>query len=206
LECAARLLDKLGHPDDGEKMAQFLANRYPDHLPSRMVLVSLDWQHGKNNEAAAILKAHPRKLVSQDWLDEIGPEFVSTFKNRPDEESLAAFSELVAAGFSPFDLVTITYRLAREQNNQLAYEMSSKLHTGGLGNVELLCTSYRYLKEWKSKEQAFDWLRQQIPASMTNASSMLFFQSKAYDLLWDFIRDPAPGGQGDFVWLLRAAD
>lgn len=82
--------------------------------------------------------------------------------------------------------------------------MSSQLRSNGMGHMEFLLASYRYLKEWKGKDNALAWLTKAIPAQMLNPASMAIFREGQYDLLWDLIRNPEKGEHADFVWLMRA--
>src|SRR3989338_5505979 len=205
LETAAVLLDKLGEREDAEKMAYTVVSRYPDSLRSRVLLAELYWRHGKYNDAADTLKSSLHNLSIKDWQWTIAPKFAEAFKEKSKEDTFAAFSSLIKKGFGHYELLRISFPIAKAGKNDIAFEMAASLQGKGIGNLEFILHSYRYLKAWKGKQTALDWLRQKIPFQMLNSSSMAIYQHGEYDLLWELIRNPEQGEYADFVYLMRAA-
>lgn len=205
MQRGAELLEKLNRKAESEKLAEAIVDRYPDGTKYRTLLARLYWSHGKPKEAASVLKAGGKLLTMDLWQFTIAPEFAEVFSDRPKDEGLAAFSALMAEGFGHFELVRLTFPLAKKGKNELAFAMSSQLQWNGIGNLELLLHSYGYLKEYMGKPHAVAWLRSKIPPPMLNPLSMIAYREKQYELMWDLIPDPGTGKDADFVWLMRAA-
>lgn len=204
MEWAAQLLDKLKRPDDAEAMGRRVVSRYPDSPRSRAKLAEMYWQHGKNAEAAKLLKGPPRNLSITDWQHIVAPRFADVFKDRPDD-GLAAFGALLAEGLDHYNLHSLPYPLGKAGKPELAFRIAIQLHSQGLGQIEIFIQAYRHLKDWRGKEVALDWLRKNVPVPMHNPSSLVIFSLGEYGLLWDLIENPEQGSHQDAVWLMRAA-
>jgi hypothetical protein len=202
LYIAALLLDKLGRAKDAEKMGLSLVDRYPDNLYSRLVLTKLYWRHGKYNEATDLLKSSVHKVTIQDFYQEVSPRFAAIFKDKP-EEAMAAFQSLVSRGLDPMGLLGIPRSLSKAGKNNLAFRLCTQLKTDGIERLTFLVESYRYLKTYKTKGEAINWLRAAIPPQMINPSSMISYDEEQFDLLWEF--NPVHAYGEDFFWLMRAA-
>lgn len=202
---AAFLLDKMGFETKSEEMANAIVSRYPDATWTRGLLAELYWRHGKNDEAARALKSSAHKLSFNDWQFLIGKKFAEVFTDRPKQEVLGAFSALLTQNFGHFELSALARRIARAGQYETAFEMVSQLHLEGYENLVLLIDAYTYLRAWKGKPFALEWLRKKIPPHMLNAGSVVIYHQEELDLLWDLYRDPVQGEYADSVWLLRAA-
>jgi hypothetical protein len=77
------------------------------------------------------------------------------------------------------------------------------LKTGGIEKLVFLVESYSYLRTYKTKEEAIAWLREAIPPQMVNPLSMISYDLKQFDLLWEF--NPTHAAGEDFFWVMRAA-
>jgi hypothetical protein len=200
----AQILDQMGRKPEAEKLAGMVAARYPDDIGSRLALASMYWRHGKYAEAAASLKATPQPLRIFEWQFEVAPVFVETFSDKSREETLQAFDALLRAQVGPFELFPLVYPIAKKGNYELAFDMVTRLHYPGPGNLVFLGHGYEYLKELKGKDAALQWMRSQTPM-VAGMAAMALYEEKHYDLLWDLIPTPVPEPHADFVWLMRAA-
>jgi tetratricopeptide (TPR) repeat protein len=201
---AARLLDKLGRPDEAEEMGRRAVSRYPDAARIRTTLAELYWEHGKPGEAAKVLASMPHQLTLSDWMYVVGPRFAAVFKNRP-KEAAAAFAPLLALNVNRFHLQGLAAAAAKAGKDDLAFEMVSRLPWQTTEEMVFLTDAYRYLKASKGKEAALDWVRKAVPRGRLNELSLPIFWSGADELLWDLVESPEKGPEPDRVWLMRAA-
>jgi tetratricopeptide (TPR) repeat protein len=201
---AARLLDKLGRPEEAEEMGRRAVSRYPDAARIRTTLAELYWEHGKPGEAAKVLASMPHQLTLSDWMYVVGPRFAAVFKNRP-KEAAAAFAPLLALTVNRFHLQGLAAAAAKAGKDDLAFEMVSRLPWQTTEEMVFLTDAYRYLKASKGKEAALDWVRKAVPRGRLNELSLPIFWSGADELLWDLVESPEKGPEPDRVWLMRAA-
>lgn len=205
MEVGALLLDKLDRKSEAEKMGIAMVERYPDSFEGRMTLTELYWHHGKYAEAATLLKSAPHEINVSLWQFTIAPRFAKVFKDKPRKEVMAAFLSLREQKFSNIVLLRLTYPLEKAGKHDLSFAMSNQLQSAGLERVVFLLQSFRSLKSYKGKQKALEWLRKAIPAGMLLPSSMVMYDEKEYELLWDIIADPGQRVEGSYVWLERAA-
>jgi len=201
---AARLLDKLGRPEEAEEMGRRAVSRYPDAARIRTTLAELYWDHGKPGEAAKVLASTPHQLTTSDWMYVVGPRFADAFKDRP-RDGAAAFAALLALNVDRYDLQGLASAAAKAGQYDLAFEVVSRLPWQTMEEMVFLTDAYRYLKASKSKETALDWARKTVPRGRLNEFSLPIFWSGANELLWDLVENPEKGPESDRVWLMRAA-
>lgn len=202
---ASVILEVLGRMKEAEAMARAGVERYPDSLLARARLARFYWSRGRYEDAAQVLKESPHKINLAEWKEELGPKFAGVFLRKSQEETLAAFSALQASGFDPFSLDQIAESFGAAHRPETAFEMVSRLHAQGTGQLFYLLHGYRYLKQWRGAPTALAWVRKAIPPQFLPFSTMISFDEGQYELLWDLIGDPGKDEGGDFVWLLRAA-
>lgn len=200
MERAAMLLDRLGRATEAEQLARRVVSAYPDSVRSRALLAELSWRHGADDRAAQVLASGPHRLSSTDWLFTVAPRFADVFGEAPAERGLAAFGALLRQKFNHFDLQRLAFPLGKAGKNELAFAMVSQLRWGGLGQAEFWIDAYRYLRAWRGKDVAQEWLGKQIPPHMLAATSMIMYENGQYELLWDLI-----DRTDDFTWLMRAS-
>jgi tetratricopeptide (TPR) repeat protein len=200
---AASLLDKLGHPEKAEELARQMVSRYPDSPEGRADLAGLYWRHGKPVEAARLLTRAPRALSGEDWKFKVTPKFAEAFTGNHDG-ALSAFVELIATGTDPFAIKYLIQAMSEAGMHDTAFQMASQIRWPGQGGVEFNTIAYQNLREVKGREAALAWLRPRVPANILNRASMVVFEVKRYELLWDLIEHPE-GDMADFVWVTRAA-
>jgi hypothetical protein len=199
---AALLLDKLGRTKDAEKIGRFLVDRYPDSPYFRFAVTGIYWRHDKYDEAADLLKSAVHKVTIQELYEEISPRFAEIFKDKP-EQAMSAFQSLVSRGFDPIGLLGIPRSLSKVGKNNLAFRLCTQLKVGGLEKLVFLVESYKYLKAYKTRGEAINWLRAAIPPQMINPTSMISYDEGQFDLLWEFT--PAHAYGESFFWLARTA-
>jgi hypothetical protein len=202
----ASLFDELGGTEEADEIYRMNLERYPDSFNSMAGYAKFLWAHKKYEQAATLIKTWPYPIRVYQWSGSLGKYFSEVFSNKPVDEGLAAFDTLIKAGNSHWNLQYIPREVFSEGgNSELACKMQSRLRWSGQGDYVLRIDQYRYLKGWQGKEAALGWLRKAIPPQMLNFSSMLFYQFKEFDLLWDFIEKPVEDGSAVAVWLVRAA-
>lgn len=204
MERAARLLDKLGRPDEAEEMGRRVVSRYPDSARIRTTLAELYWRHGKSGEAANVLTSMPHRLTTSDWMYVVAPRFAETFKDRP-KDAPSAFAALLTKEVTHTDLQAFASLFAKAGKHEVAFQLVSQLRWHRVGEMEILTDAYRYLKAWRGREVALDWLRKSVPVERLNAFSTVIFWAGEYELLWDLFEKPEQGAGADLVWLMRAA-
>jgi tetratricopeptide (TPR) repeat protein len=204
MQRGALLLQELGKQDEALALAKRAAERYPG-AKSLALVAEVLWRSGKHDEAAQALKAPARSLRSLDWRFRIGDRFAAVFASRPAAEGLRAFTALKKEGLGT-QLGQLASAVGKAGNEELAFELASRLEAPGLQQLELLMDAYAHLKRWKSEADAVAWLRTRVPQQALAPLSMFAFRSGADPVLWDVI--PSYEGaseQEDYVWLMRAA-
>ncbi len=206
IDISAQLLQKLGRDDEAERRFLMLFDRYPDTVKGLSNYVGFLWDIGRYQEASELLKRFPFPFHWSAWRSEIGKQFSNVFGQKNFAEAEHAFSFLINAGFDSITMLSqIPTKLKMEGHVELAFKLNSMLSYPGLGNLTHVFASYSCLKELKGEEEAFQWLKNQVPLQMLNPSSMFIFGIGDYELLWSLIAKPNPDDGVDFVWLLRTA-
>jgi len=205
MQRGAMILNKLEKRKEAEKLAREVVARYPDSVFFRAVLAGFYWEWGRPQDAATVLKSAPSALRIIDFQQEFAPKFVEVFKERPEEQALAAFRALVAQGFDGIALMGVTDAMAEARKDDCPFQMVSGLHSGGIGDLTFRVAGYKYLKAVKGPRAALEWVRTAIPPGMYNPTTMMAFSAQEYGLLWDLVEKPTPGFGEDFAWTMRAA-
>ncbi len=205
MQRGALTLNKLGFKEEAEKLARQAVDRYPGGLHLRAMLAGFYREWGRPKDAAVVLKSGPHALSITDWQQHFAPKFAEVFKDRPRVEALAAFETLVAQGIGPFELEPVTDAMANARKDDLAFQMVSRLHFGGIGDLTFRIDGYKYLKAVKGPKAALEWVRTAIQPNLYNPTTMMAFTAHEYGLLWDLVDKPTPGYGEDFAWAMRAA-
>jgi hypothetical protein len=206
LETKARLLSKMGKKNQAIQLAKQVIERYPNIARSRAILAGIYWENNEHSKAAETLKMFPFKYESFDWKDIITPIFIEVFENRPEEETLHAFSELVPIQMDVTQLMYIPDEFSKMAKPKLAFQMQSKLRAPGMNNLLLLIKAYTYLKQWKDKPSALQWLKTKIPKRMLGPATIFIYWGNEFDLLWDDWFDNLSNIKAkETLWLMRAA-
>ncbi|MBI1906472.1 MAG: hypothetical protein HYS20_09605 [Rhodocyclales bacterium] len=203
-ERAARLFDKLGQRDKALALARTVVETHPDFTHGLGLLAGLNWRYGQHAEAAQLIKNWRYRIGPWEWRKDLGAPFVEVFGDDV-ESGVAAFTELLQAGVSPYDLRELVPPVRKAGHHELAFNMASRLTGSGPGGVEFLLRAYKSMSEWRDEKTALDWLRQRVPPQVLNMASMVVYSESEFDLLWDLIPEPERGEHADAVWLYRAA-
>ncbi|MBN2383891.1 hypothetical protein JXQ70_13530 [bacterium] len=204
----ALILAKIGRTDEAEAMFHRIYERYPSSVIILASLTQLKWHRGDNAAAASLIASHRYPLQVFDWRDEIGSRFAEVYKDKPLEQGLAAFSELLA--LHKFEIIStsnVCTRVYQEGNPELAFQMISLLRSrNAMQDLTLKVEAYNFRKHWTDEKEAQDWLRSVIDVKMYQPLSQVAYDRQCYELLWDFIPlKPTPGPCEECVWLSRAA-
>jgi len=203
MQVGVDILEARGKLDQAEQVARAVYNRYPDNLTSRLKLTTFYWRQGQYQKAADVLsQGHALKNV-EDWRFEIGEDFVETFTEQTDKVALQAYNLLLNNGIEHEYLQELATAVAKSKRLKLADKMLKQFQYKGLRQMMLYVERYAYRKELDGK--ALDWLETRIPLRMRNPLSMIAYNEKQDELLWEFIGDPTARAHGEFVWLMRAA-
>ncbi|MEW6066949.1 MAG: tetratricopeptide repeat protein [Nitrospirota bacterium] len=199
---AAKCMAKLNMHKEADRLFRQVTARYPDTLHVLMSYLKYLWETDRCDEASQLIKSWKYPLNAMDWRFEIGKSFANIYAVQPKKNGLKAFSALVNASLSPWDLRNIVLKVHETGNSELAFEMHCLFKEN---NIEFLMDGFRYLKEFQGKGKALNWLKSKIPSHMLNFTSMIIYRDGEYDLLWDLIENPEQENHPDFVWLMRAA-
>jgi tetratricopeptide (TPR) repeat protein len=205
LYTAAEALDGLGRDEEAEEIAREALDRYPDYIAGRALLAKLLWKKGRIKEAALMLAQKDFPVAALDWRHKIGESFVDVYGDLSVSRAVEAFDALLAAGIEPFTAQELANAARNRGRNELAFELFSRLKYPNFGQMEFTIRAYNALLSLKGKDVALEWFRETVPAEWLNASAMFAFRAEQYDLLWDYIQEPANDEHEDFVWLMRAA-
>jgi len=205
LRTLARLFEATGQKPEAEAIADKAYQRYPNSLESMADLTNIYWRHGKYNEAANTIIGFQQPINEIGWRITLGEGFADAFADKSNDAVTDAFNSLKQIGIDHFKLMNFIITLGKKGRNELAFNLMSQLRWNGLGMMVIQVRAYQYLKAAKGKEIALKWLKGRVPSQYFNASSMIIYREKAYELLWDLIEDPDNGDHSDFVWLMRAA-
>jgi hypothetical protein len=201
---AVDLLLALGRNDDALRVAVAEADRYPQNLEDVLSLVRVLWHTGKVEAAAQVLKKWPGVIDDVAWGFHIGAAFADEFADRT-EAGQAAFQALLAQGFPPHHLVELTDAVVRRDRPELAFKLIASVQAPGGQGIEIALGAYRELEKWQGHEAAVAWIKDRIPRPALGLASLLFYQEKTDDLLWELVRNPAWLDFPEAVWLMRAA-
>lgn len=201
---AVGLLLEAGMDEDAATVAVAEAERYPQSLTAVLPLVRVLWHAGQVDAAARLLKAWPGVIEASDWAFHIGEAFADEFADRT-EAGQAAFQALIAQRFPPHLLRSIASQVAKRDRHELAFKLIAALPATGGQAIELSLGAYHQLEAWQGHEAAVEWIRERIPQKALGLASILFYQEKADDLLWELIRHPGWLEYPEGVWLMRAA-
>jgi len=204
LETKALLLSGLGRKAEAEAIAEAVIKRYPQVWRSRAIVASIYWQHNKFDKAAAILAGYPYEQNSNQWYRELAPRFYSVFKDRSNIEISGAIKALKSARLDSFFIKNITNPFSKNNQLEKAFKIVSGLKGGGMRILFVRIDGYRYLKDWKGKAVALEWLKKNVPPQLLGPAPLIVYESKEYDLLWDWLEESGDITARTTLWLMRA--
>jgi hypothetical protein len=200
----AQLLNGLGKKDEAERYAKEALSDVPHDPETRIALARILWENAKYDEAAKVLQSAPRPFNTTQWCHEVGPEFAAAFEKRKETEAEQALAALQRAHVIKWNLNCFGTKLAEIGNPELAFKIQSHLQPSGSADMDVAIKAYQFLKAWKGKEEATQWLLKEFPPKRLNPLSMKALFIKEYDLLWDVIQEPDPRDNPERVWFFRA--
>ena len=201
LRLAGKILNRMGQLEDAEKFFRADIKRYPNHFPSTLAMAEFLLERNRMEEGLQTLKNFPGGLDSSHWRREISSSFFQLYKDKPVGTLQKAFAEFIKAKFDPNHLINIPLRFYWEKQPETAFQLLSGMKAQNPPmKLDLQLKSYLFLKHWKGKTQALNWLKEKNPGQYGNHAINEFFDRKEYSLLWDIA-----SGDNPQLWLIRAA-
>lgn len=201
----AALLNKLGRTAEAERMFRAVVERYPDSVEGISYLAEFLWNHDRHGDAASLLRSSPHALRGSSWSFVVAKKFAEVFAARYKSKALAAFSALQSAGVGVEGLQQLGLRASETGNHELAFEMHSRLKGFGLLQMLLPIEAYRFLRKWRGKAPAWEWLQERIPPEQRPGAIRFAYDAGEMELIWDLDPVPAEGPEGEYSWRMRAA-
>jgi tetratricopeptide (TPR) repeat protein len=204
LKVKGEILQRLGKSDEAIQCARMAAQLYPDNKEACALLTKCYWQNGRYEDAAKVIRRFLPRLTLAN-LDSTQMAFVDVFSKRP-AEGLRAFHILTAqeAGGDLF-YKSISAGCAKSGSDQLAFEIQNALAKATADYI----LAYQYLKEWKGKDPALQWLRTKIGQQKSWLHFVeVAYELKQYELLWDVLpseQTESRNVDSQRIWLIRAA-
>jgi hypothetical protein len=200
----AESLAGLGQLTEAEEMIREVIRVNPWDPENMQDLVRILWMEGKNKEAAEMLGNPPGRFSDSDKCGALSDDLVDIFLERPADRLAGAVAAVAAQPTLSKFYRCASRGFAKAGRWKQAFEVSSQFSPVGDERVDLLITQYEYMKNWKGRETAANWLKGQFPAGGLNPLSMKALYTKNDDLLWDVIVVPEQGDHPEWVWLFRA--
>ncbi len=201
LRLAGQIMDKLGEQGKAESIFRKAIQRYPGSYKQTQSLINFLWSQKRYDEVLKLIKEFPGGLKMENWRSDLAIGFYNTFKDRPDDEAIAAFESLLNGGIQSSYLRYIPGTLHNGEHSRLAFKLQSRLKGKKSQQLFFEIKAYKFLKAWKGRRAAYKWLKARNPGQYGIHSANVFFERKNFPMLWDLI-PPNPEPQ---VWLLRAA-
>lgn len=201
LRIAGKLLDKIGDKGKAEEVLVDNYSRYSDSIKNTLPLVEFYWEQGRHEDATSTLFSYKHPITSDEWRKKIVPSFCSIFKDRPEEETMTAFSSILAHQPDPTLVLTeFAKGIYISGKPKLAFEMQSRVNGRGIERISLDFEAYKYLKAWRGDENALNWLKKRVPVTPESPTALFIFSNDEDNLLWSLIKSP-----DEYGWMLRAA-
>ena len=200
---AAQVKSAAGEAAEAVALAQRTLERYPNPT-SVGLLAQLLWKADRSEEAAALIEEWSNRLTIGDFAGPLGDAFAEAYADRPADDGAKAFSALLAKKVDKQGMRTLikTDRLPPE----LAFRSYSQIQGAGAERHHDAARSYLLFKAWKGEAAAREWIEQALPVEERDPISEHAYTAGAYELVWDFVADPAPDHPNrSFIWLMRTA-
>ena len=200
----ANALAAVGRLSEAEAMMREASVELSGASDTPRNLTLILWKEGKNDDAVAIL-ANPKTYI-QGWeiCEALEKDFSSVFLELPSERltkaidaiakepRLAQYSTCVARGFETAGRWEDALRIA------------TRLSAPGADPTDSLILQYEFMRGWKGREAAVEWLQGKVPVGKRNPLSIKALYTRNDDVLWDVIGAPNPNDKAEWVWLYRA--
>lgn len=202
----ALLLQGAGRAEDALALAVRAHLAYPDLPASRFLVTEVFWAQGRYGDAADMLKASRTPITLDTWGSDLGPAFERAFRGRPGSEAVTAAESLFVRRFNVSGNVgQIAFALAAAGDDSTAFEIQSRIPTGGLEYLRNMVYAYGSLLKYRSPEQALAWLHSKIPVDRRLLTQYMAFERNHDELLWDLECPEESPVDEHYAWLLRAA-
>jgi tetratricopeptide (TPR) repeat protein len=206
LESNALILDKLNRRAEAIEVMQMVIGRYPTLIRSRALLARFFWEAGRFDEAATIILQAPNPPTQFDWNGEISPAFAEAFRGKGKPAMAAAIEALRRNGGSDWNLFQMAEHFRENGDEATSFEIGSGLQGDLVQSLIFRIGSFRSLSQWKGREAALAWIREQVPLQQRNLAAYFAYEEDEYDLVWDLIGEPPPGNDEETEngWLFKA--
>lgn len=181
------------------------ASLYPDDLNALSLKTELLLRLDNFEEAAKLLSASSDRLTRRSWTNDIGRAFVRALGGNWAKVTLAAGSFKDAGLDSADNLGQIAHAYYIADRPQMAFNLLTKVSVGQSDAADYYVCAYRYLKRWKGKENALDWLKREMPAPVQAGIAPYAFISGQYNLLFNLVPTQTKSHENSDDCLLRAA-
>jgi len=209
MDCMVGLLEKTGQLARAETLAVFAWGRYPDSPNAQARVVELCWRQRKYELAARMLATAPVPLASSAYREELAPEFIECFREKPAEGMRAVDAILASGHVDARSLSFLAAGLDRAGHHRMAFEIQSRLSGGqGQEGIARLGVSYHFLRRWKGEDAALEWLRPRIVNRTRPERAILTYvgyELRDFELAWAVEAGGSSRADTEFQWLLRAA-
>jgi hypothetical protein len=85
-----------------------------------------------------------------------------------------------------------------------ALRIASRLSASGADPADSFILQYEFVRGWKGRKAAVDWLQERVTAGRRNPLSIKALYTRNDDVLWDVIGAPNPDDKAEWVWLYRS--
>lgn len=120
-------MDKLGKHGKAESIFRNAIKRYPGSFKQTQNLINFLWSQKRYNEALQQIQSFPGGLSMENWRSDLALGFYETFKDRPDEEAIAAFESMLNGGIPSSYLGYIPGTLQKGNFSRLAFKLQTRL-------------------------------------------------------------------------------
>ena len=201
---ASRALEDLGRTGQAAELYQKTVERYPMGISVLAKAAGFYWRNGED-EAAAQVIARGRSmegLFSQWYFD----EFVEVFGQSSKEKLLQAVEALKRQGARLWEIQALALRLAKKGQQEVSFRIISGARGGTLmENFEKTVHTYKLLRQWKGKTEAWHFLQGIVPEDKKPLLLMVLYKNGMSGELLDLIGEPDtyPANHREFIWLQK---
>ncbi|HTK32063.1 MAG TPA: tetratricopeptide repeat protein [Candidatus Saccharimonadaceae bacterium] len=201
----AEMLDRCGKAAEAEKLAAEALRRYPDSRDALVGLAVLFWRHGRDDDAATLLRDTAYRLDDGNWMATVGPRFADCFAG-DSAGAMKAVDALVKAGYNGHStLGSLALAVRRHAHPALAFEIEQRVIAGGQDGAERWMTCHAFLSAAHGTDAADEWLQARLSGAsdpMIGLLSAFAFGESQNRILW--MCAPKDSISNSFQWVMRA--
>jgi len=200
---AALVKSAAGAAEQAVELAQKRLERHPE--PSSVALLAqMLWKADRNEDAAALIEQWSNRLTIADWSGVLSTAFAEAHRARAADAGAKAYATLLAKNVDARGARALI--TAGELPPELAFRTYSQIQGGGTDKHRDAARSYVFFEAWKGQAAAREWIEQAIPPEQRDPLAEHGYAAGAYELVWDFVTDPAPANPNRaLIWLMRTA-